>query len=182
MTDTQINLLTERLIKRPQRNNGVESSSEKVKYDKIFCLHFFKQPIPDLELIKRLLSEAINNKNEFELDLLLMLVEHFNITEQYDLEIAPLLTQSWHHLHDRIARILEYDHNEQTAEYLFKGSTYRCENLDYESNYCEFNRKCLYALLKIGTPKSLSYIKEIANCKNQIIANYAKAIINTYSF
>lgn len=181
MTDKQIKLLTDRMVKTPQRYNGIEPYPEKEKHDKIFCMEFFSQDTPNLKSIKQLLDEAIDNKNELELNLLLMLIEHFAITEPFDLIIAPLLIQSWHHLHDRIAKILENDHNVQTIEYLRKGATYRCKNLEYECNYCEFNRKCLFALLKIGTPKSISIIKEIANCENQIIANHAKTIIRDYN-
>ena len=77
--------------------------------------------------------------------------------------------QPWHHLHDRIAGILEFNASENIIEYLYKGALYSCDNLEYESDYCEFNRKCLYALAKIGTKESINYIKEVLKNGNDIV-------------
>ena len=112
---------------------------------------------------------------------MISLFEHFELTCYIDEIIAPLLIQPWHHFHDTIARILEYDKNEKTIDFLFKGATYTCDNLDYESDYCGFNRKCIYALLKIGTKQAIDNIKQITCYKNKIISEIAQHIVKKHN-
>jgi hypothetical protein len=175
MTKKQIKLIENRLIK--ENGKGNEPDSIKTKKDLNFCLEFFESDKVDKSIVETLLAETILNKNEKELDLLVMLLEHLEITNNFDLILAELLIQPWHHLHDSIARILENDKNEKTIEHLYLGCLYSCDNLDYQSDYCEFNRKCLYALAKIGTKESINYIKDVSKNGNDIVCNYAKSIL-----
>ena len=175
MNEKQLKLLSQRLIHDIVNCN--ESENLKIKRNKIFCMRFFGKETPDIGCIRNLMIEAVDSQNELEFDLILMLIEHFEITKNFDLFIAPLLVLPWHHMHDRIARILEFDACEDTVEYLAKGAIYRCDNLEYESEYCEFNRKCLYALMKIGTPEAIESVKFVSKCTNQIIADHAKRML-----
>ena len=177
MRKEQIDLLMKRLVFEPQKHRGIEPEQVKKKYDLRFCLAFFGKETVDIDLVHSLLEKGIHNQNEAELDLLLMLLEHFAITHHFDLILAKLLIQPWHHLHDRIANILEFDKNEETIAYLYQGALYRCDHLDYESDYCEFNRKCLYALAKIGTTSAIDYIKKVSISNNSIISYHAKSIL-----
>lgn len=178
MTKEQIDLLTHRFIFEPQKYKWQEPDLIKQQKDLEFCKKFFNHPHIDIDVVRLILTNSINRKNEFELDLVLMLINHFDISENFDMILAPLLVQPWHHLHDRIATILEFDENEATIEYLFLGSLYRCDNLDYESDYCGFNKKCLYALAKIGTKRSIDYIKKVSSSNNPIISNHAKNLLS----
>ncbi len=171
-----------RLILEPQKYRFNEPETVKKNNDLDFCKVFFGKEEVDKGLIKELLIDSISNKNETELDLLLMLLEHFNIVESFNLIIAELLIQPWHHFHDRIAGILEFFPSEDIIEYMYKGALYSCDNLEYESDYCGFNRKCLYALARIGTNQSINYIKEVSRCNNMIIANHAKKILYEYGY
>ena len=182
MNSKQEYLLTNRLIYEPQKYKGNEPEIVKRDNDLNFCKLFFNKNVVDENLITTLLNESISNKNESELDLLLMLLEHFDIIKQFSLKIAELLIQPWHHFHDRIAGILEFNANEDIVEYLYKGSLYSCENLEYESDYCGFNRKCLYALAKIGTNESINYIKEVSKSGNTVVSKYANDILVEYKF
>ena len=65
---------------------------------------------------------------------------------------------------------------------MVKSWNYSCENLEYESDYCEFNRKCLYALAEIGTNESINCIKDVLKNGNDIVSNYAKNILKEYQF
>ena len=177
MTPVQLKLLIQRLIKDPQKYNRIEPERVKEKKDRIFCKEFFGQEGIHHTYVIELLRDSIDSHNELELDLLLMLLTHFNSVKYYCTILAPLLIQPWHHLHDRIVGMLEFESEEQIIDYLYQGSMYRCDNLEYESNYCEFNRKCLYALAKIGTHKAINYIKTVSTCENCIIANHALKII-----
>lgn len=169
-----------RLIDNWERYEGQEPVHVKKRLDNKFCKKFTVNPIENPQYVVDLLVIAISEQNEDDLDLLLSLFEHFEITSYIDEIIAPLLISPWHHFHDRIAGILEFDKNEKTLDLLFKGATYTCDNLDYESDYCGFNRKCIYALLKIGTDKAIQCIKELTDCENEIIANIAQSIKRKY--
>lgn len=178
MTIKQKDLLIKRLILEPQRYGLNEPEAIKRNNDLNFCKAFFKKEKVDTGLIKELLIDSISTQNETELDLLLMFLEHFSVVEDFNTVIAELLIQPWHHLHDRIAGILEFHPSEDIVEYLYKGALYNCANLEYESDYCGFNRKCLYALSKIGTKEAIHYIKEVANSDNIIVSKYAKDILS----
>jgi len=182
MNSSQRDLMIKRFIFEPQKYRGNEPEVVRKNNDINFCKSFFNNTMVDEELVKKLLNELIFNENEQELDLMLMLLEHFNIINQFNETLAKLLIQPWHHLHDRIAGILEFNASENISEYLYKGALYSCDNLEYESDYCGFNRKCLYALAKIGTNKSINYIKEVAKEGNTIVSNYANSILKENEF
>lgn len=182
MNSKQRDLMIKRFIFEPQKYGGNEPEVVRKNSDVNFCKSFFNKTMVDEDLVKKLLNEAILNENEQELDLILMLLEHFNIINHFNVMLAKLLIQPWHHFHDRIAGILEFNASENIIEYLYKGALYSCDNLEYESDYCEFNRKCLYALAKIGTKESINYIKEVLKNGNDIVSNYAKTILKEYKF
>ena len=178
MNQKQKDLLIRRLIFEPQKYRFNEPEVVKRHNDLCFFKIFFGKEEMDKTLIKELLVDSIKNKNESELDLLLMFLEHFNVVRDFDLIVAELLIQPWHHFHDRIASILEFSPSEEIVDYLYKGALYSCNNLEYESDYCEFNRKCLYALSKIGTKEAINYLIEVAHCDNVIVSKYAKDILS----
>ena len=177
MNIKQRELMIKRFIFESQKYGGNEPEVVRKKNDVNFCKSFFNKTIVDEDLVKKLLNEAICSENEEDLDLMLMLLEHFNIINHFNEVLAKLLIQPWHHLHDRIAGILEFNASENIIEYLYKGALYSCDNLEYESDYCGFNRKCLYALAKIGTKESINYIKDVSKNGNDIVSNYAKSIL-----
>ena len=181
MNKKQMNLLMNRFIFEPQKYRGMEPPVVKQKNDVRFCTAFFGKEEANEDLVKTLLTDSISNKNEKELDLLLMLIEHFNIAENFNLMLAELLVQPWHHFHDRIAGALEFHTSVEIIDYLYKGAFYSCDNLEYESDYRGFNRKCLYALAKIGTNEAKEYIKQIADGDDAILSGYAKSILKEYN-
>lgn len=180
MTSVQLNLLMQRFIKDPQKYNGVEPQRVKAKNDCNFCKALFGHAEVNYTYVMELLNDSICTQNELELDLLLMFLSHFHCVNRYCITLAHLLIQPWHHFHDRIASMLEFESDERVIEFLYQGSMYRCDNLEYESDYCEFNRKCLFALAKIGTQEAIKSIKNVSKVENPIIANHALKIIEQY--
>ncbi len=89
-----------RFIYNPQKYRENEPEVVKRSNDVDFCKAFFNKDVVDENLVKILLDESILNKNEPELDLILMLLEHFNIIKHFDLILAELLIQPWHHFHN----------------------------------------------------------------------------------
>ena len=181
MTSIQLNIFMQRFIKDPQKYNGVEPQAVKVKNDLIFCKKLFGNEKVNYTYVMELLNDAIFTKNELELDLLLMFLSHFQCVNYYCITLSKLLIQSWHHFHDRIAGMLEFDADERIIEILRQAAMYRCDNLEYESDYCEFNRKCLYALARIGTQDAIKSIKDVSCVNNPIIAKHALMIMKQYN-
>ena len=181
MTQKQRELLLDKFVNDIQRNRKKKKALTN-NSDLDFIRAFFEEEKIDEEEIRRLLIEAISDNCEEDFDLLLSLLEHFNLVRNYTLILAPLLIQPWHHFHDRIAAILEFNVDSRIVDFLFKGALYRCENLEYESDYCEFNRKCLFALAKIGTIEAINRIKEVEKLGNSIVAGYAHSILVIYKF
>ena len=181
MTSVQLNLFMQRFVKEPQKYNGVEPQSVKAKNDFNFCKVLFGSEEVDYKYVMELLNDAVFTKNELELDLLLMLLSHFHCVSHYCIVLSQLLIQPWHHLHDRIAGMLEFDADEGMIEILRQAAVYRCDNLEYENDYCEFNRKCLFLLAKIGTQDAIKSIKDVADVDNPIIANHALKVIEQYN-
>lgn len=182
MDKWQKELMLNRFIFEPQKYRGKEPNIVKENNDLNFCRAFFRKNYVDEELVKQLLEESILNKNNEDLDLILMLLEHFNMIKQFNITLAKLLVQPWHHFHDRIAGDLEFNVSDNITEYLYNGALYTCDNLEYESDYCGFNKKCLYALAKIGTKEAINYINKVKENGNSIVANYANEILIKYNY
>lgn len=182
MNNQERNLIYWRLIDNWDKYEGLEPVYIKKSLDRKFCKKFTVNPIESPSYIVQLLITSISEKNESDLELLIGLSEHFEITRYIDEVIAPLIIQPWHHFHDRIASILEFDKNEKTVKYLYRGALYSCDNLEYESDYFGFNRKCLYALAKIGTREAIDYIKKVSICDNPVVSTYAKHILVEFDF
>lgn len=144
------------------------------------CQKMFGTLAPDDKMISIALNEAIDSRSDETLDLILTLIERFNMEKQLQVGLAGLLTLPWHHFHDRVAGLLNNAPGDEILPQLYDGATFRCDNLDYESDYFEFNRKCIYALLKNGSEKSYEYIRILAKCENKIVADYAAEIIEEY--
>ena len=176
MNPKQFDLLMIRLIRQPMKYNGTEPLIIKEKNDRDFCNAFFNQSSIDLKKVEHLLTESIRGRNDSELDLLLMLLEHFQIVPHFVLTLAPLLIQPWHHWHDRIARLLMNDKNPGITLFLYQGATYYCENLEYQSDYNEFNRKCMYGLFNIGTTEAKSCLKKLCQNENKNISTIASEL------
>ena len=157
-----------------------ESDSEKTQRDTEFCRHFFEAGSFDGKEVHALLTQAIAEQNEEDLDFSLFLITHFGVEKSFALLLAPLMLVPWHHLHDSIASTLEFHPDPALTDFWFQAAAYRCDNLDYESDYCEFNRKCLFALKAIGTNEAIFCIKKITECENEIIANNAKEFIKMF--
>lgn len=182
MTSIQLNLFEQRFIKDPRKYNGFEPPKVRKKKDCIFCKKLFGTEEVNHEYVMELLHDAIFTKNELELELLLMLLYHFDCVNHYCILLSQLLIQPWHHRHDEIAGALEFEDDERLIEIWHQAALYRCDNLDYESDYCEFNRKCLFALARIGTQDAIKCMKDISHADNPIIANHALEVMKLYNF
>lgn len=110
----------------PQIYKGTEPVDVRTEKDLVFCEKFFNESSYKIEDILSLIKNSIERHNNKELDLLILLIEHFKITGLFDLVIAPLLVETWHNLHDKIVLILEKDTNPMTIKYLYLGSTFTC--------------------------------------------------------
>lgn len=182
MNPKQFELLETRLITQVIQYNGRgEPPAVKEKNDREFCEAFFNQNNIDIKTIENLLTESIQSQNNFELDLLLMLLEHFEIVSHFVPIFAPQLIQPWHTFHDRIARLLMEEKKPETTRLLYQGATYCCENLDYQSDYNEFNKKCIHGLYNIGTTEAKNCLEELCKNENKNISAAAEKLFSRLS-
>lgn len=178
MTDKERKIIHERLYGTFKKYQGLEPENIKKELNDKFCQHFTVDIIQNHQYSIDLLKQTIEEKNEEDVEYMINIILHFGYFNEICLIVAPLLIEPWHHMHDMIAMNLEFEENPNTVEYLYKGAKYRCENLDYESDYCEFNRKCIWGLWKIGTKEAIEKIKNLTNCTNEIIRNHAINMLN----
>ncbi len=177
MTENERKMIDNRLYGTFEKYNGMEPQQIKKDLDDKFCKEFTVNPIENHEYLIELLKQAIEEKDKYDIESIVALIAHFGYyAEILDL-IGPLLTEPWHHMHDSIAMGLEFEANPKTINYLYQGAQYRCENLEYESDYCEFNRKCIWGLWKIGTEDAIEKIRSLSSFPNEVIKNHALAML-----
>ena len=83
VNSNQQELMIKRFILEPQKYGGNEPEKVKKCRDINFCKSFFNKTIVDEDLVGVLLNKSILNEEEQELDLILMLLEHFNIINHF---------------------------------------------------------------------------------------------------
>ena len=133
----------------------------------------------DKKCILHELKKAYNNKDSIKIDYLvylLFVLENINIGFNFSeyLEILhKLLVSDWHNKHEDIVMLIEKISDCQSLEYLFHAIFLKPNYLVWDDN-CSFEKKCIYALMKIGKEKSVSYLKQIGNNDNKIISDCAK--------
>lgn len=150
-----------------------ESVKKRQKLNKKFSKKAGVNPVDNADLFLQYMQQAIAQKNNYHLDLLIGLFGAFEACHLVSKLIAPLLVESWHCKHEEIAVILKSVNDESAVDFLFAGATYRCDNLDYQSDYCSFACKCIHALSRINTPKALSKLQSLLAYENKIVADCA---------
>jgi hypothetical protein len=87
--------------------------------------------------------------------------------------LAALLSATWHQSHEDLARLLQDARDPDTVDALFHAATLRLAYLDYNNSEA-FNRKCIWALVDVGTPDAKSRLAELARIDDPMIAGFAQ--------
>ena len=149
------------------------------KADDWFCKNFTVNIRKNPHYIQQLLSDAILEENVDDVEVLFLLAECFGL-EGYIVDlIAPLLIQPWHSFHDSFARVVSFNANPKFTDLLFRGAVYTCDNLEYQEDYKEFNRKCMFGLLKIGTQEALDKLYQLTLHEDKVISDIATYVLKS---
>ena len=98
-------------------------------------------------------------------------IANFDINKYLNV-LNKLIISSWHYKHEDIVQLLEKISSFESLNYLYQAVYLRLDYLSWDDNY-SFNKKCIYAISKIGKQKSLPYLKKISFDDNKILRECA---------
>lgn len=98
-------------------------------------------------------------------------IANFDINKYLNV-LNKLIISSWHYKHEDIVQLLEKISNFESLNYLYQAVYLRLDYLSWDENY-SFEKKCIYAISKIGKQKSLPYLKKICFDDNKILRECA---------
>lgn len=133
----------------------------------VFCQRFRRHQMN----ILKLLAEAASNQDNDRLREAIQTVNH-------DYAAAPLLAhillEDWHDLHEDIVFELGLIGNPSAIESIAKAATMHFEYLVQWNNLHEFQRKCAYALARIGTAESREALEVLAQNSDPYLREYGQ--------
>lgn len=177
MTEREIKLIENRILTAitTKADPYVELDDNK---DIALCIELFDSHEPDIEKIKNWFTIEISNKNAKNIELLLLFLSYYGIKKHFIDILARLLIEDCHTCHEDIVFYLEQAKDPSTAKYLYAAATIDFDYLDYQSDYRELSRKCMYALYSIGNEEAIGYIKSLSEHENKRIADLAKEFLS----
>ena len=98
----------------------------------------------------------------------------------YELKYDPyldllnkLILCDWHGQHENVAIALDEIRSPISVEFLYKAILLKHDCLAWDENFA-FERKCVWALAKIGTLEAKEKLNQLKNCDNELISGWAK--------
>jgi len=98
-------------------------------------------------------------------------IVNFDINKYLNI-LNKLIISNWHYKHEDIVLLLEKISDSKSLNYLYQAVYLKPDYLTWDDNY-SFERKCIYAIAKIGKQKSLPYLKKICLDDNKILCECA---------
>lgn len=123
----------------------------------------------DLNEIKRIISEKDSRAVE---DKAFHLIQMYPRDEEILSLLCEIFESDWHTRQEDLASSFQYIKNPITAKSLFKMS-FKFTEYDKWNDTYPMQRKCVWALADIGTPKAKNYLKEIESNANATISSFA---------
>ncbi|MBK7398395.1 MAG: hypothetical protein IPJ34_19405 [Myxococcales bacterium] len=96
-----------------------------------------------------------------------------DLTDDLADTLGEVLTQSWHTVHEDVARALQTLQHPSSVESLFAAAHAQQPYLEYDECF-GLARRCTWALADIGTPEARQRLIDLAAGDNAIIAGYAQ--------
>jgi hypothetical protein len=88
--------------------------------------------------------------------------------------LSRLLLEGWHDSHEDIVFEVGLIGNPQAVDAILNAATLRFEYLVQRGNLHEFQRKCAFALARIGTDESRTALVVLARSEDTYIREYGK--------
>lgn len=120
------------------------------------------------------LYEAYQNKNSYDVEVLIYLIFVFEFFDDRLVDIVNrLLVSDWHYKHEDITWILQKISSCESIEYLYEAIKLHPKYLAWDDNY-SFEVKCVRAIYNIGKDKSYSYLEKLSRNPNDVIRKIAQ--------
>jgi hypothetical protein len=162
------------MMKEIERKMIMAFSLQKITIDKFKEQFDFKNKSIESYIINSL-EEAYSNKNEEDVDYILLMYFSLN-TFQFDISntnlLGNLLLEKWHNNHEDLAMIMQKIKDPKSIPFLEKAMYLDLDYLKYNDGE-SLIRKCAYAIGDINTFESWKKIKDLSVSNNQIIKDMA---------
>ena len=135
---SELDTLTDRLI-----------DEEIGTYDLPYCIEPLLEGVTLIDLLKAYLNDAITHKNASRIEYTIILAGALGEDKKLLSLYEPLLLEDWHHSHEDLVDIIESYGNASNVATLQKAFNLSLPYMGYNHHY-SFNRKLLYAILKLA--------------------------------
>ena len=142
--------------------------------------NFFENDIERIEYIKSELEKAYIEKNEKNVNILILAIFVFNLYSEDFIDIlCKLSKEEWHERHEDIAIYFMEMELSSTVECLYELAISDFEKYR-DDEYCQWVEKCCYALGAIGTEDAKEKLKLLAKSDKDIIREHVADTFEMY--
>ena len=127
----------------------------------------------EMELYE-LLEYSIQIQCSVNIELVLCFIAVCELEDDPYLDLLnELILCGWHRQHENVASALDEIRSPISVEFLYKAILLKHDCLAWDENFA-FERKCVWALAKIGTLEAKEKLNQLKNCDNELISGWAK--------
>ena len=135
--------------------------------------NFFENDIERIKYIKSELEKAYIEKNEKNVNILILAIFVFNLYSEDFIDILCKLTkEEWHERHEDIAIYFMEMELPSTVECLYELAISDFEKYRWDDNFA-LVRKCCFALGDINTPKAKGKLELLLQSDEEMIREHA---------
>ena len=135
--------------------------------------NFFENDIERIKYIKSKLEKAYIEKNEKNVNILILAIFVFNLYSEDFIDILCKLTkEEWHEKHEDIVFYLQKMELPSTIDRIYELATSNFEKYQWDDNFA-LVRKCCFALGDINTPKAKEKLELLLQSDEEMIRKHA---------
>ena len=144
--------------------------------------NFFENDIERIKYIKSKLEKAYIEKNEKNVNILILAIFVFNLYSEDFIDILCKLTkEEWHEKHEDIVFYLQKMELPSTIDCIYELAISNFEKYRWDDNFA-LVRKCCYALGDINTPKAKEKLELLLQSDEEMIRKHALEQLNRHNF
>ena len=142
--------------------------------------NFFENDIERIEYIKSELEKVYIEKNEKNVNILILAIFVFNLYSEDFIDIlCKLSKEEWHGKHEDIVFYLQQLELPSTIDCIYELAISDFEKYR-DDEYCQLVEKCCYALGAIGTEDAKEKLKLLAKSDKDIIREHVEDTFEMY--
>ena len=144
--------------------------------------NFFENDIERIEYIKSELEKAYVEKNEKNVNILILAIFVFNLYSEDFIDIlCKLSKEEWHGKHEDIVFYLQQLELPSTIDCIYELATSNFEKYRWDDNFA-LVRKCCFALGDINTPKAKEKLELLLQSDEEMVRKHAMEQLNRCDF